>query len=342
MSFLNSFPLLVYIAGILIATLVGNRYGRRVVFCMMQVMCIIGIAVTFSAKTFSQVLAGRCLVQAHIGMLEWLIPLYQAEVVPAAIRGRMVILFILEHQSGALIAALICNFTSKIKDNSAWQIPVGLMFILPSVALLFNWLIPESPRWLCRQGRYADATVSLHHLYGCGQDYSAEEETALLRAGLEEADSVAKGRWIELFEGTNRVSNISTPEISSPAFLTSHFLQRRTILAISAAAFSMLSGNAFSSHYGTVFLKSIGAFDAFTGTMIQKAVVVCGPITSILVVDKLGRRNMFLIWGSVASLALITMAGLGCHSPLTLPYKKGITAMAIFFPYARIVSFGAM
>ncbi|KIW29629.1 uncharacterized protein PV07_05432 [Cladophialophora immunda] len=321
LSFLNSFPLLVYVAGILIATLIGNRWGRRLVFCLMQLMCITGIAVTYSAKSFGQVLAGRCLVQAHIGMLEWLIPMYQAEIVPAAIRGRMVILFIFEHQSGALISSLICNFTSRRKDNSAWQIPVGLMFLLPSVALLLNWLVPESPRWLCRQGRYDDAAASLNHLYGCCKDYDAQEETALLKAGLEEADAASKGTWAEVFKGTNR---------------------RRTILAMSAAAFSMLSGNAFSSHYGTVFLKSIGAFDAFTGTMIQKAIVVCGPITSILVVDRIGRRKMFLIWGSFASAALITMASLGTHSPLSMGYKKGIVAMAIFFPYARIVSFGAM
>jgi MFS family permease len=198
---------------------IGERYGRRLVLVLMQLLCLAGVAVTYTSTTFGQILAGRCLVQAYIGMQEWLVPMLQAELVPASIRGSMVALFVFEHQFAAFICSIITNFTSKHTDNSAWRIPVVIMFAWPSLVLLLQWVVPESPRWLLRQDRFDDAGASLHHLYGCSQDYSAAEEAQLLKESLDEVDQVSKGEWRDLWKGTNRVSLLLRPlSMKSKAF----------------------------------------------------------------------------------------------------------------------------
>jgi MFS transporter, SP family, sugar:H+ symporter len=319
---LNSFPLLTYAVGLVFANHIGERYGRRPIYIAMQFLCLIGLVVTYTSKTFGQILAGRCLVQSYIGMQEWLIPMLQAEIVPGAIRGAFVITFPLAHQFGAFILSIITNFTNKYPDNSAWQIPVAVMLAFPCINILCNFVIPESPRWLLRQHRFDDAVDNLHWLYGCSPDYSAAEDARLIQESFEEHERIATGSWLDLFRGTNA---------------------RRTAIACGVATFSMLSGNAFASLYGTIFLAEVGsALDPFTGTMIKKAVVILGPITGILLVERLGRRRIYLIWGTLTAASLFTMGSLGAARPDDEQYKLGIVAMSIVFPYFRITSFGAM
>ncbi|GME66195.1 putative sugar transporter [Neofusicoccum parvum] len=321
LAFLNSFPLISYAVAVFIAAHIGERYGRRAVLVLMQLVCLTGVIVTYTSNTFPQILVGRMLVNMHIGMEAWLVPMLQAEIVPAAVRGAMVILYIFDHQLGAFICSIVTNFTSDLVDDRSWRIPIECMFVFPCLVLVFNWVVPESPRWLLRKGRFDEAVDSLHWLHGCHEDYSAAEEAKLLLESLEEAETATKGSWMDLVRGTNL---------------------RRTSIAVLAAFFSQFSGNSFSSSYGTVFLKQVGGFDAFTGTLIKKGIVVLGPITNILLVERIGRRNMAIFFAVLAASSLLTLGGLGCKTPLTMPYKKGIVAMTIFFPYARIASFGAM
>ncbi|EOD51590.1 putative sugar transporter protein [Neofusicoccum parvum UCRNP2] len=291
LAFLNSFPLISYAVAVFIAAHIGERYGRRAVLVLMQLVCLTGVIVTYTSNTFPQILVGRMLVNMHIGMEAWLVPMLQAEIVPAAVRGAMVILYIFDHQLGAFICSIVTNFTSDLVDDRSWRIPIECMFVFPCLVLVFNWVVPET------------------------------EEAKLLLESLEEAETATKGSWMDLVRGTNL---------------------RRTSIAVLAAFFSQFSGNSFSSSYGTVFLKQVGGFDAFTGTLIKKGIVVLGPITNILLVERIGRRNMAIFFAVLAASSLLTLGGLGCKTPLTMPYKKGIVAMTIFFPYARIASFGAM
>ena len=77
--------------------------------------------------------------------------------------------------------------------------------------------------------------------------------------------------------------------------------------------------------------------------MIKRAILMLGPLSVMLLVDKLGRRTMFLTFASFAAAALMVMGSLGSTSSVDtdITIKKGIVAMAMFFPFAYLVSFGA-
>jgi MFS transporter, SP family, sugar:H+ symporter len=90
LSLLNSIPYLTYAGALWGASLIGERFGRRIVYIVMNVICLSGIAVSYTAKTYGQILAGRCIVNIYTGMEGWLIALFLAELVPPRVRGAMV------------------------------------------------------------------------------------------------------------------------------------------------------------------------------------------------------------------------------------------------------------
>ncbi len=114
------------------------------------------------------------------------------------------------------------------------------------------------------------------------------------------------------------------------------------MIALLAQFFSIMAGQSLSAHYGTVFLSQVGGINAFTGTVIKRAVVCLGPLTNIFLIERVGRRWIYILWGSLVAAAFFTMGGLACQTPLSRDAKMGIVAMIILFPYGRGVSFGTM
>lgn len=169
----------------------------------MNLICIVGCVICITSKSYGQMLAGRMVIYIHVGIEAWLVPMYQAEIVPAAVRGSFVSLYAFDHIFAGLISSIITNFTSKIPGDGCWRIPFGLMFVWPVLTLLLSFLVPESPRWLIRRGKYEQAVESLAYLNGADPDYDAEAEAKFLLETVEE--NKTQGRWSDLLKGTNRV-----------------------------------------------------------------------------------------------------------------------------------------
>lgn len=191
--------------GAFVGYLVAEKLGRRTSYIAMQFVVITGIAVSYTSKSYPQILAGRMIVQCMVGWDNFLAPMFIAEIVPPQIRGATVVTYVFSHIFGSFICALIANATQNYPGNSAWQIPLLSCFAFPLFTLVFCWLIPESPRWLVRRNKKAEAIKWLQKLNGSKAGYDAEQEATLLQMAVER-DNESKGRWIDLFKGSNRVS----------------------------------------------------------------------------------------------------------------------------------------
>ncbi|TLS27468.1 hypothetical protein PpBr36_04856 [Pyricularia pennisetigena] len=319
LAYLNSIPLVTYAVGVVVASQLSERFGRKMVFFLMNSICISGVAISYTSTSYGQILAGRMILQTHIGMEAALVPMYMAEIVPSAIRGRMVASYTFSHICANFISSIITNFTSKYPDHSSWRIPFGIIFTFPALALLLSIFLPESPRWLLRKGKPEEARAALWYLNSAQKEFDADEHIKLQRQALE--DSVEKGKWSDLLKGTNK---------------------KRTITAIVAACSSMLTGMSFASNYGTVFLAQVNIMDPFTATMIKRAVLLLGPITVMTCIERLGRRKTFLSMGTLSATSLLMMGVLGAIQPATDGLKRGIVALSVLFPYAYIASFGSI
>lgn len=205
LALLNSLGLPAKSVGAFVGYLVAEKLGRRISYIAMQFVVITGIAISFTSKTYGQILAGRMIVQCMVGWDNVVAPMFIAEIVPPQVRGAMVVTYVFSHIFGSLVCSLITNGTKHYPGNTSWQDPMLSCFSFPAFTLLFCWLIPESPRWLVRRSRKEDAIKWLKKLNGSKGGYDASAEADLLQAAVD-ADSELRGRWVELFRGSNLVS----------------------------------------------------------------------------------------------------------------------------------------
>jgi MFS transporter, SP family, sugar:H+ symporter len=92
---------------------------------------------------------------------------------------------------------------------------------------------------------------------------------------------------------------------------------------------------------GTVFLKQLNIMDPFTATMIKRAMLVASCIFVILFVERVGRRRLCLIVGSMMAATLLIMGSIGSVKPRNTAENNTILAMTLLFPVGYMIGFGS-
>ena len=164
------------IVGAVFSRRTNEALGRRRTIMVAAVIVIIGtIAATFS-PTFTLLVISRFVIGIGIGLSSSTVPTYLSELAPARLRGAMGSLNQIFIVSGILIAFLVSYW---LGPASAWR----WMFagaIVPAIVLLAGMVVlPETPRWLIKNGREEEARrvlVSAH-----GNDVDLEEEVEQIR-----------------------------------------------------------------------------------------------------------------------------------------------------------------
>ncbi|VGO13559.1 D-xylose-proton symporter [Pontiella desulfatans] len=177
------------LGGALLSGGITDRIGRKKVLVTAAVMFTVSAVWTALSQDFTSFIIARIIGGAGIGLASNVSPMYIAEVSPAHMRGKFVSVNQLTIVIGVL-AAQIANlviYNSHPVDTGAtadvileswngqfgWRwmfaaetIPAGLFFFMALI-------IPESPRWLLKQGRTAEAEKVLAKIGGA--DYAAAE-----------------------------------------------------------------------------------------------------------------------------------------------------------------------
>ena len=136
--------------------LLADRFGRRSVFAI--TLLVYGVATGASALAggLAALIALRVLVGLGLGAELPVASTYVSEIAPARMRGRLIVILEAFWAVGWTAAALIGFFVVPASaDGWRWAFALGA---IPAVyALLVRWGLPESPRWLARRGRVAEA-----------------------------------------------------------------------------------------------------------------------------------------------------------------------------------------
>lgn len=151
----------------------------------------------------------------------------------------------------------------------------------------------ESPRWLVLHGKKDKALKNLNRLRPkkmVETGMTAAEINAIDFA-IESNQAADQGRWLDLFRGT---------------------YLRRTVVASLLFWFHQTTGQQFVNSYGPTFFKlqGLGA-DAFTYSFVAQAAGVAGPLISMFLVDRVGRRPLLISGLFLAVLFNFLVAGLG-------------------------------
>lgn len=279
------------ILGSVLTPLIADRIGRRKCMGIMCIFFILAIIVEVTAKSFWQIVVGRFLNYIPMDVAGALIPVYQAECAPAAVRGSLITIYTWFCDAGALTASGIV-FASHAKTGEiTFKLVMGVQMIYPILLLCALPWIPESPRWLAIKGRREEALAVLKTLRV--SDEVAEIEINDVETALEM--HVSEGSWADLFKGTNL---------------------RRTVIAVTIPSIEAWQGQSFMGNYLIVFLISLGATNTyFLSTMIQMTLLIMVTLTC-WAPDRLGRRPMLLTGSIIMFLTMYITAGVSGHDTI--------------------------
>ncbi len=181
------------ILGAIIAGPLNDRLGRRKVLLIAAVLFLISALGTALSSNLAEFVVFRILGGVGVGAASMTSPMYIAELAPSRVRGRMVSV----NQFAIIVGQLtvyIVNYIIAASHSEAWNIMYGWrwMFgseVLPAgMFLLLLTLVPESPRWLAKQGRSIEAIGVLARVNGTRQ--AQMELTAIGAALRREAGSL--------------------------------------------------------------------------------------------------------------------------------------------------------
>ncbi len=142
--------------GASVGGLLADRLGRRSVFAL--TLLVYGLATGASALVGGIVvlLVLRFIVGLGLGAELPVASTYVSEFAPARMRGRLIVILEAFWAVGWTAAALIGFFViPNVPEGWRWAFAIGA--IPAAYALVVRWGLPESARWLDRQGRRGEA-----------------------------------------------------------------------------------------------------------------------------------------------------------------------------------------
>jgi len=167
-----------------------------------------------------------------------------------------------------------------MQSTWAWRLPSALQALPSVLQVLLIFFVPESPRWLIKKGRDAQAlkTLAYYHADGNEDDGLVRYEFNEIKAAIElDREVESKVGWKTLF---------ATPGN-----------RRRMRIIIALAFFSQWSGNGLVSYYLTKVFETIGILDPTIQLLINGILQIWNLAWALLaasLVDRVGRRTLFL------------------------------------------------
>ncbi|HEX5280159.1 MAG TPA: MFS transporter [Micropepsaceae bacterium] len=273
-------------AGALIFGWLGEKLGRipSATYATL-IMAVVSLACAFTGN-FAQMFVCRLVQGIGVGGEMPVAATYINELSRARGRGRFFMLYQLIFPIGFLAAAVM---GAQLVPLYGWNV----LFIIGTVpGVIITFLVsrlPESPRWLIRRGRLAEAEAIIGSL-----ESSTPERNPVAAQPAEVARAGRSSRWSELF---------------SPVY------RSRTLIVwmIWATAYGVTNGlnNWMPTLYNTVYHLPLKT--SLNAALLTNALQVLVLLVCVFVIDRVGRRawmtTCFLL-GAIP-LAVLSIIGTG-------------------------------
>ena len=299
----NSCALIGCLAGALVAGALSDRVGRKrllVVAALLFAVTSLGNAL---ANDFTVFVVWRMLGGVAIGLASNLSPMYIAEIAPAQTRGKLVAINQLTIVIGILVAQyinwfLVRNLPQDASDEfirnswfgqQGWRWMFGLTAAPSLLFFIGMFLVPESPRWLAKNGKAERALGVLARIGGDGY----------ARAALADIESTLASEQIQRV----RFADLLEPR-----------MRKVLVLGVVLAVFQQWCGINVIFNYAEEIFRAAG----YDISSVLKNIAWTGSVNlaftfvALGAVDRAGRRPLMLL-GS-AGLAVIYIAMGFCYS----------------------------
>ncbi|WP_169083361.1 sugar porter family MFS transporter [Paenibacillus sp. PL91] len=274
------------IVGAAMSGVLGDRFGRKKVLISAAILFIISSIGTAIPDSFSGFIIARIIGGIGIGITSTLCPLYNAEIAPAKYRGRLVALNQLAIVTGIFLTYFVNLWISGSGDEawavaSAWRWMFGVGAIPGLLFLILLFFVPESPRWLIKQGRAAAALPILLRIHG--EELAKQEVLDIKQSFEQESGSIR-----QLFSPSLRIA---------------------LIVGVGLAVLQQITGINAVMYYAPEIFKATGA--GTNASLIQTILVgfinFLFTIVALWLIDKVGRKALLLVGSASMAICLLVI-----------------------------------
>ncbi|KAJ7292647.1 general substrate transporter [Mycena rebaudengoi] len=277
----------------------SDRFGRRGSILIWSGIFTAGVAIqTGTERSIVQLTIGRFVAGLGVGALSAIVPLYNGETAPKALRGTFLVLYQLQIIVGLFLSYVLDLATHAVVGSASWRVPVGLQLVWGLGLLSGIFFLPESPRHLLGNGNIKEASRVIADLNGVPLDDALVlESVAELQFAINEENAGGKATWLECFSSRNS-------------------LWKRTSNGMMLQFIQQLNGQNFYYYYGDTFFKSAGTeLSPYVIQTILGAVSVVGTVPALYLIETWGRRRS-LLTGALLQAGCAIIAGLVGHFTL--------------------------
>ncbi len=262
------------------------------------------------APNLAALIIGRSIQGIAVGMLSMTVPILQCEIAPGHARGLFVSIEYLCLNGGFAVSAWVgYGFFFAIPSEISWRGPYIVQAVLAAVLFVWTIFLPETPRWLIKNGFETEGLATLADLHGTGDvsDPTIQASYAEIATAIEREKMLGDAPWSELFTQYTR----------------------RTFIGITCQLFAQFNGINAILYFLPENLGRAG-FTIPQALLYSGAcaLVYCaGTVPTMFLVDKWGRMVFLLLGSCFLAVALAIVGGLQYHSN-TLPFGDARVATA--------------
>jgi SP family general alpha glucoside:H+ symporter-like MFS transporter len=302
------------ILGLFFNGILTDKFGYHKTVIGSLIWLSIFVFLAFFSFNIQMLMAANILCGLSWGIFQTLSTTYAAEVMPVALRAYLTSTVNMCWLVGQLIGVGVIRIL--VHNNSRWsyRIPFGLQWAFATAILVGVLFAPESPWWLVRHGKLAEAKKVLLRLTERVQpDFNASETVAMM-------------------EHTNEVEKYLNPNTSFVDCFKGTDL-RRTEIAAMVWVSQSVCGSALTG-FAAYFFEQAG-FDteqSFNLAVGMYGLAIVGGILSWVWMRYLGRRTLYL-WGLVGCLVVLLVTGTVACLPETDATSRAIGSLIILMTF---------
>ncbi|KAL2214553.1 general substrate transporter [Sarocladium strictum] len=313
------------IGGALFAFVICDRLGRIWAVRQLCVLWALGIAIFMiggSSGNLGAVYAGRLIAGLGVGQTPVIGPVYLGEIAPAAIRGLCTCCFTGAVYLG-IVLAYFANYGAHIhiSDNSynQWLVPSSLHIMFSGLIFILSFFQFESPRFLIKQGKRAEASEVMAHLrrQPVDSDYIIKAIDEIQASYEHELEATQGVGWLgKIKELLLNKSNLYRLYMASAVQFLSQWSGAGSITLYAPDLFKILGVT--GSEEGLLVTAVFGLVKLFSA-------LAC----ALFLVDVIGRKRSLLLGITLQALSMIYVASfltaipeLGVDEDFVLPESQ--------------------
>ncbi|KAL9028884.1 MAG: hypothetical protein Q9196_002805 [Gyalolechia fulgens] len=322
------------LVGCLLGGWIGEKIGRIKVMAIGSIWGVIGASLQTSARLVNGI---------GTGMLNVIVPVWATETASHTSRGQFVAIEFTLNIFGVVVAYWLgfgCSFLDDGYSPFVWRFPIAFQIIPLIFLFAIVWFFPESPRWLVKVGREAEARYILGRLRG-------EDDYGLAEAEFQDIRNVA-----ELEKKSGKLNSYfhmlwdAMPKRLGGGTSGNLHIGRRVQLVIWLQILQEWIGIAGVTIYANDIFSQAGysVFKSRWIAGINDIFYMFSTLIAVFTLDRLGRR-VSLFWGNIVmGIAMFLSGGfsrLAQNNPNDESKRAAYGAAGAAFTFVFTAGFGA-